>query len=321
MELVGEHDPGTGSLVTACSAASCRPRDPREALRWVRDAARGVHDAHLRNVFHRDLTPRNLLVTPLSRRAKIADFGLAIRMDGHTTSHGEAVLDARSSVHRIAGTPQYMAPEQARGLVNSVAPSSARDRTALVGVDVWGLGAIAFDLIVGHPPWPREPNAWEIAARGDVPAVAACTNDKRVSRRVCAVVQRALAPDPAKRYASAKLLADEIDALLASRPTSFDASAWSRFLLWMQRNPKLLLTSALMVALWVSALIAYAATTHLRRERDRLMIEISESKHEVQRLEARGQLLRRDLAATEGICEVAPSRSTRCKGPPTEQGP
>src|SRR6185369_15253433 len=78
MELVGEHEPGTGTLEPGASAATCRPCDLWEAVRWVRDVARGVHDAHLRNVFHRDLKPHNVLITPFSRRAKIADFGLAV---------------------------------------------------------------------------------------------------------------------------------------------------------------------------------------------------------------------------------------------------
>ena len=299
MELVGEHDPRTGSLVPATSAASSRPRDMREALCWVREAARGVHDAHLRNVFHRDLTPQNILVTPLSRRTKIADFGLAIRAGAHTAPHGEPALDAPPCAHRIAGTPQYMAPEQARGLAISFHPSSAQDRTTLVGLDVWGLGAIAFDLITGRPPWPRDANAWEVAVRGDVPPIHTCANGRRVSRRVCAVVQRALARDPAKRYASAKLLADEIDALLACRPTSFDRSVWQRLLLWTRRNPKLLVTTALALILAVSSFTAYAATVRLRQERDRLMTEIAESVHDVERLETQAQRLKRDLAVTE----------------------
>ncbi|MCW5809239.1 MAG: serine/threonine protein kinase, partial [Deltaproteobacteria bacterium] len=127
MEMVGEHD-ATGALVPGLPASDTRPRSVREAARWVMQIARGVHDAHLRGVFHRDLNPRNVLITPISRRARIADFGLAAR--------------ERTGAACMRGTPGYLAPEQARG--------GARDPVAM---DVWGLGAIAYDLLAGHAPW------------------------------------------------------------------------------------------------------------------------------------------------------------------------
>ena len=79
-------------LAPGGSAAAIRPRSDDEAVRWVRDVARGVHDAHLRNVFHRALKPHNVLITPFSRRARIADFGLAVS-DGHDTSGASGTID------------------------------------------------------------------------------------------------------------------------------------------------------------------------------------------------------------------------------------
>ena len=78
MELVAEHDAERDELALGVSAASSRPRSVDEAARWVMEVARGVRDAHLRNVFHRDLKPHNVLITPISRHARIADFGLAL---------------------------------------------------------------------------------------------------------------------------------------------------------------------------------------------------------------------------------------------------
>ncbi len=141
MELVGEHEPGRGVLVPGASAAAMRPASLDEAVGWVRDVARGVHDAHLRNVFHRDLKPHNVLITPVSRRARIADFGLAISAANP------------SGAPRVAGTPSYIAPEQARGLSASLDPHDIDERAALVAIDVWGLGALAYDLCGGGPPW------------------------------------------------------------------------------------------------------------------------------------------------------------------------
>ncbi|MGN6106968.1 MAG: serine/threonine-protein kinase, partial [Kofleriaceae bacterium] len=143
MELVGEHDPDRGVLEPGTSAASCRPRDLTEAVRWVRGVALGVRDAHLRNVFHRDLKPHNVLITPFSRSAKIADFGLATRAAGATSPSGR----------HAAGTPGYLAPEQASGLTHALDPRDPADRAVVVGKDLLGHGAKADDLIGGAPPW------------------------------------------------------------------------------------------------------------------------------------------------------------------------
>ncbi|HEU4731973.1 MAG TPA: protein kinase, partial [Kofleriaceae bacterium] len=108
MELVGEHEPRTGALQPGASAATCRPRDLWEAVRWVHDVARGVHDAHLRNVFHRDLKPHNVLITPISRRARIADFGLAVtaQTDPAETAGTPLIRTGPSGAVSVQGTPE-----------------------------------------------------------------------------------------------------------------------------------------------------------------------------------------------------------------------
>jgi len=159
----------------------------------VRDVARGVHDAHLRNVFHRDLKPHNVLITPISRRAKIADFGLAVSAAGPPGWRAAS----RNGALRIAGTPGYLAPEQARdspsrSIAHRGRPRRAGRRRRL------GLGAIAYDLLAGHPPWhaadgiapgsspPAGPDRRRSIAR---PTAAG----SRAARRI---VERALAADP-----------------------------------------------------------------------------------------------------------------------------
>src|SRR4051812_5336449 len=225
MELVGEWEPRKGVLAPGGSAATLRPRTNAEAVRWVRDVARGVHDAHLRNVFHRDLKPHNVLITPFSRRARIADFGLAIR-----EAQEPGALE-------IAGTPGYIAPEQAAGLSPTLDPHDLDDRAVLVALDVWGLGALAFDLLADRPPWEadEEFEAWERAAA----AQHSPELPREVPRRLRRILDKALAIDPKARYATAGDVADDLDAYLARRPTSHDASRRSRLALWMRRNPQL----------------------------------------------------------------------------------
>jgi eukaryotic-like serine/threonine-protein kinase len=183
-----------GSLAESARGISA---DSREAAALVAIVARAVHFAHQRGILHRDLKPRNILMdadgAPL-----VADFGLAKRLDGSTDA-------SRSGV--IVGTPSYMAPEQARG-----------DKGLSTAVDVYGLGAILYELLSGRPPFraatametlvevmtgaPARPRFWNPAVPPDLEAVCL----------------KCLARDPAGRYASAAELADDLDNFRAGRP-------------------------------------------------------------------------------------------------------
>ncbi len=299
MELVGEHDPERGELVPGASAAVSRPRDIAEAVRWVRDIARGVHDAHLRDVFHRDLKPHNVLITPMSRRARIGDFGLAVSA---TEAPLALMTGGPSGPLRIAGTPAYMAPEQARGLPTTLDPGNATDRARLVAIDVWGLGALACDLLSGHPPWRARGDdslAWEIAASGARPELATKTPwGERIPRRLSRVIERALAVDPAKRYSSAAEVGRELDAFLALRPTSYDRSRLVRALLWCRRNPQLSFTAAAAAAFAILTTTAYFAVRDLREQRRALASEVDVQETNNAALAERGKKTRAELAAT-----------------------
>jgi serine/threonine protein kinase len=306
MELVAEHDPRTGGLQVGASAASSRPRDLSEAVRWVRDIARGVHDAHLRNVFHRDLKPHNALIAPISRRAKIADFGLAQTSAGHPAGAARSgmvvEIGAGRIATRIAGTPSYMAPEQARGLALSLDPRDPADRQILVGIDIWGLGAIAYDLLSGRPPWQsgHALEAWEIAQSAPPPAALERTaHGERIPRRLRRIVQRALAKVPGDRYPSAEALADELDAALGSRPTSFDRSPAMRLALWSKRNPQLTATAAVAVVLGAMSLAGYATVQTLRNQRAALAAEVRGAELDRARLAEQARASRRELSATD----------------------
>ena len=304
LELVGEHEPGGGSLELGASAAACRPRDLAEAVRWVRDVARGVCDAHLHNVFHRDLKPHNVLITPVSRRAKIADFGLAISAatTTDTSSSPGLVLRGPAGPARIAGTPEYMAPEQARGLPLSLDARDAGDRRTLVAVDVWGLGALAYDLLSGAPPWRAEGGsaAWEIAATGRLqPRLERTAAGEPIAPRLRKIVERALAPVPVDRYTSAREIADELDAYLARRPTSFDRGAPVRSWLWARRNPHLTVTAAVALSLATMSLAAYRTVAGLRERSRDLAAEIRDVERDKQALAAKAHEARRQLDETE----------------------
>ena len=279
MELVAEHDPERGELVVGRPASEVPPRDVHEVALWISRAARGIHDAHLRNVFHRDVKPRNLLITPISRKARVADFGLAISAASDTPGLSTTPL-MRSGPEgplSVFGTPEYMAPEQARGLPIALDPHQPADRAVLVGVDVWGLGALAYSLLGGPGPWgPRGSGiaAWERATSGEtVPPLTRTSHGQRIPARLRRIIARCLDLDPARRYPSAAAVAQEIDAFLAVRPTSFDRTARARAWLWARRHRQLFPPVVVAVVLLAIALGAHLSVEHLRDQRDQLRAE------------------------------------------------
>src|SRR5262249_32490386 len=129
--IVMEFVPG-GSLADHLDGNT---QPPALAAAWVEVLARAMHAAHTAGIIHRDLKPANVLLagTPESCALKIADFGLARRLD----------VPGRSHTGDLLGTPNYAAPEQASGRVREVGPAS----------DVYGLGAILYECLTGRPPF------------------------------------------------------------------------------------------------------------------------------------------------------------------------
>src|SRR5438876_1163796 len=110
-----------------------KPQRPRDAARMVQTLAEAMGYAHLHSIIHRDLKPANILLTS-DGQPKITDFGLAKRLeeDSGQTKSGT-----------LMGTPNYMAPEQARGDVKDVGPLA----------DVYALGVILYQMLTGRTPF------------------------------------------------------------------------------------------------------------------------------------------------------------------------
>jgi serine/threonine protein kinase len=306
MELVSEYDAEKGEFVLGSTAAASRPHSIEEVARWVMHVARGVHEAHLRNVFHRDLKPRNVLVTPNSRRARVTDFGLAVSGASPDAAHPTITLLKRgpSGPVSVRGTPEYMAPEQARGLPLTLDARSAEDRAVLVAIDVWGIGAIAYDLLMGRPPWlarkADDLSAWEIAASTERPPPLERTRDgQRVPKRLRRVIDRAMSTDPKLRYSSAGAVANELEDFLARRPTTLDRSRLLRLALWSRRNPQLALT--ILVALGLTGLAAgtHLTVTQLQHERAALDRKVKSQRAEKLELNASVNEAREQLQQTQ----------------------
>ncbi len=155
--------------------------------------AHGVETPGRPRLVHRDVSPHNVFLT-FAGEVKLVDFGIARLLDP-----GGAVGDGPPSA-RVGGKIAYMAPEQARG-----EPIDHR-------VDIFAAGLVLWEAVVGRRPHQGLDAEEKLARvqRGDIPSPRALCAD--VDDALCAILQRALAPDPQDRYASAAALEEDLRA-------------------------------------------------------------------------------------------------------------
>jgi serine/threonine protein kinase/tetratricopeptide (TPR) repeat protein len=199
-------------------------RDPmatRPAAKLIAELARAVHYAHQCGILHRDIKPGNILIDAKGE-PHLTDFGLVRLMEGDGTI--TRTLDT-------LGTPSYMAPEQALG--NNQVTSET---------DVYGLGAVLYHLLTGHPPFaggttydtirllletePRRPRLW----------------NAKIDRDLTTICLKCLEKDPQRRYPSALALSEDLDRWLKHEPIrARPIGMFGRGRKWVHRNPTLAL--------------------------------------------------------------------------------
>ena len=252
---VGEHDGFNyfsmklveGSNLERSKAAYVA--DPRRAAQLIATVARAIHHAHQRGVLHRDLKPSNILIdgagTPF-----VVDFGLAKRL--HSTlelTHADANL----------GTPRYMAPEQV-----------ARDRGAVTtATDVYGLGNVLYVLLTGLPAAygisPGEVYERVVNRSPEPPSKL----NRRVHRDLETICLKCLEKEPAKRYASAEELADDLGRWLDGKPIKarpVGPVGWASR--WCRRHPAeaILGSVAVGATLFILAMVGWLRLDAARKD-------------------------------------------------------
>src|SRR5438034_2501404 len=228
------------------------PMSTRQAAELIAKVARTVHYAHEHGILHRDIKPGNILLD-IKGEPQLTDFGLA------------RLVESESTVTRtleVLGTPSYMAPEQAAG--NNPAIAGLTSAT-----DVYGLGAVLYQLLTAHPPFaggttyetikllletePRSPRLW----------------NPKIDRDVSTICLKCLEKDPRRRYSSALALAEDLERWLKHEPIQARRTGVvARGKKWLQRNPtvaamvtlSLALIAAVGVIVWKSDLFRRAPT-------------------------------------------------------------
>jgi serine/threonine protein kinase/tetratricopeptide (TPR) repeat protein len=248
------------------------PISIRQAAELIAKVARTVHYAHEHGILHRDIKPGNILLDAKGK-PHLTDFGLA------------RLVESESTVTRtleVLGTPSYMAPEQAAGRpsqgaavsLGAVASAEAARPPRITGltraVDVYGLGAVLYQLLTGHPPFaggttyetikllletePRPPRLW----------------NPKVDRDLSTICLKCVEKDPQRRYPSALAVAEDLERWLKREPIKARRTGITgRGKKWLQRNPatavlvalSVALTVAVSVIIWKSDLLHRPATT------------------------------------------------------------
>jgi WD40 repeat protein/tRNA A-37 threonylcarbamoyl transferase component Bud32 len=241
----------TGPSLANWLAAHPGPAPPADAAQLVAAVAAAVHHAHERGVLHCDLTPSNVLLAPADPAADgLASYRPAITDFGHARLTEED--PALTRTFRIAGTPLYMAPEQARG--------ERRNLTART--DIYALGAILYHLLTGRPPHDGEttPDVLRRIVSEPVPSPHAV--NRQVSRDLAAVCLKCLEPDPGRRYPDGAALAADLGRFLSGAPTVARPIGWpTRAAMWVRRHP----VPAALAALSVAALVLSAGREWVNR--------------------------------------------------------
>ena len=193
-----------------------------EIARLMAKTARAVHHAHQRGVLHRDLKPANILVD-CHGEPHLTDFGLAKILRQTTDERLEFKLTPRTE---IAGTASYMSPEQA--LSDEITTAA----------DVYGLGAVLYELLTGEPPFKAATLFETLKQLQEEPPRRPRLTNPFVNRDLETICLKCLEKNPGHRYASAEDLAKDLESWIEHKPIKAAPPTLTICTLrWMKRNP------------------------------------------------------------------------------------
>jgi serine/threonine protein kinase len=206
------------------------PFSIRRAAELVAKVARTVHYAHEHGILHRDIKPGNILLDK-NGEPHLTDFGLARLAEADSTVTGTL---------EVLGTPSYMAPEQAAGGTTKIGKTT----------DVYGLGAVLYQLLTGHPPFAGGTTYETIKLLLDSEPRPPRLLNPKLDRELSSICLKCLEKDPKRRYSSALALGEDLEHWLKHEPIRAKPSGvFTHGRKWVRRNPSTTVLVTLLIAL------------------------------------------------------------------------
>ena len=220
------------------------PLSTRQAAELIAKVARTVHYAHEHGILHRDIKPGNILVDQKGE-PHLTDFGLA------------RLVETESTVTRtkeVLGTPSYMAPEQAIGETGKLTSAT----------DVYGLGAVLYQLLTGHPPFAGGTTYETVKLLLETEPRQPRLLNPKVDRDLSTICLKCLEKDPQRRYPAAAGLAEDLEHWLKHEPIRAKRSGFlTHTRKWVRRHP----STAVLVTLLVALAVVLSVTVWNRKAR------------------------------------------------------
>ena len=216
----------------------------RRAAELIAKLSRTVHYAHEHGILHRDIKPGNILLDK-NGEPHLTDFGLA------------RLVEPESTVTRtmeVLGTPSYMAPEQAVGNTTQLTRAT----------DVYGLGAVLYQLLTGHPPFAAGTTYETIKLLLETEPKQLRLLNPKIDRDLSTICLKCLEKDPQRRYSSALALAEDLEHWVKHEPIrAHRTGIFSRGRKWVRRKPAIAALVASLVALAAAMAWIVAKTERL----------------------------------------------------------
>lgn len=230
-----------------------------EACDYIRQAALGLQHAHEKGMIHRDIKPHNLMLSP-DGQVRILDFGLAgfvtesaiIHADSMNAEPGDASPLHLTTLGSVIGTPDYIAPEQARDA-----------HSADIRADIYSLGCTLYFLLAGKPPFEADSVVETLNAHAEAARPQLTTVREDVSTEVNAILQRMIARDPAERYQTPAGVAEALCSVVQRAPESVEE--WTPRTAPEPRRARRQVVLTAMATLFlavIAAVVVYIQTDH-----------------------------------------------------------